>query len=135
MYENVQWGSHNEYQALKSLATVELYRTISHYLQTGDASLLNTAGEQLSDIQSSAQKLQLPEFEKSINEKIAELQNRCFPARTANCLRTFFNSASTTSMGALGLAANKSESISWNSSQTLQRTLGMPSRLVSKTSS
>lgn len=65
----------NEYQALKSLATVELYRTISHYLQTGDASLLNTASEQLSEIQSSAQKLQLPAFEKSINEKIAELQN------------------------------------------------------------
>ena len=37
----------NEYQTLKSLATVTLSRTISSYLRTGDASLLITAEEQL----------------------------------------------------------------------------------------
>jgi len=41
---------YSEYQALKTLTTVKFYRTIATYLQTGDASLLNTAQEQLNEI-------------------------------------------------------------------------------------
>jgi len=43
-------SQYTEYQALKSLSTVKFYRTIATYLQSGDAGLLNTAQEQLSEI-------------------------------------------------------------------------------------
>jgi methyl-accepting chemotaxis protein len=43
-------SQYSEYQALKSLSTVKFYRTIATYLQSGDAGLLNTAQEQLSEI-------------------------------------------------------------------------------------
>ncbi len=42
---------YGEYQKLKSLTTVEFYRTISNYLQSGDASDLAQAQQQLSQIE------------------------------------------------------------------------------------
>ncbi|MGJ8692654.1 MAG: methyl-accepting chemotaxis protein [Thalassotalea sp.] len=65
----------DEYQALKSLATVKLYRTIASYLQSGDASLLTVASKQLSAIQSSAKKLKLPDFEQQIIANTTQLNN------------------------------------------------------------
>ncbi|MFD2165698.1 methyl-accepting chemotaxis protein [Thalassotalea euphylliae] len=63
-----------EYQNLKSLTTVEFYRTISQYLQSGDASLLNLAEEQLDKIAASSAKLAIPSMEQAINEKTAQLK-------------------------------------------------------------
>jgi len=46
-----------EYQSLKTLTTVKFYRTIATYLQSGDASLLNTAQELLKEIIAHSSKL------------------------------------------------------------------------------
>jgi methyl-accepting chemotaxis protein len=62
------------YQALKSLTTVEFYRTISSYLQTGNASLLATAQQQLSDISAQVKQLNLPKFSLHIEQKALGLQ-------------------------------------------------------------
>jgi len=48
---------YSEYQALKTLTTVKFYRTIATYLQSGDASLLNTAQELLKEIVAHSSKL------------------------------------------------------------------------------
>ena len=56
----------DEYQNLKSIVSVKLYRTVSQYLQSGDASLLSIAETQLSDIENSSKKIQLPALEKKL---------------------------------------------------------------------
>jgi methyl-accepting chemotaxis protein len=56
---------YSEYQKLKTLTTVKFYRTIATYLQTGDASLLNTSQEQLNEI-----------ITRSINLNIGSLSNK-----------------------------------------------------------
>lgn len=63
-----------EYQKLKSLTTVNFYRTIASYLQSGDASLLNTAEAQIEQINASANRLSLPTFEQQIIAKTAQLK-------------------------------------------------------------
>ncbi len=65
----------DQYQNLKSLATVKLYRTVASYLQTGDASLLTQADTQLSEIQTSAKKLKLPAFEQQLLSYTDDLKN------------------------------------------------------------
>lgn len=68
-------GQQDQYQNLKSLATVKLYRTVASYLQTGDASLLTNAHTQLSEIQTSAKQLKLPAFEQQLLSYTDELKN------------------------------------------------------------
>ena len=63
-----------EYQQLKSLTTVDFYRTIANYLQTGEASLLNTAESHLDQISQSAKRLGIAELEQAIAEKTASLK-------------------------------------------------------------
>lgn len=63
-----------EYQHLKSLTTVEFYRTISEYLQKGDATLLNTAEQQLDSIDQSIARLNIKNLTKNINEKTIKLK-------------------------------------------------------------
>lgn len=63
-----------EYQKLKSLTTVEFYRTISDYLTSGDASLLNIAEQQLDDINSSAERLNIQTLTTPIAEKTTKLK-------------------------------------------------------------
>ncbi|WP_448547626.1 methyl-accepting chemotaxis protein [Thalassotalea fusca] len=59
------------YQKLKALTTVQFYRTIANYLQSGDASLLNLADEQLTQISTSAQHIE----NKSLANEIVEKAN------------------------------------------------------------
>ncbi len=63
-----------EYQKLKSLTTVEFYRTISDYLTSGDASLLNIAEQQLDDINSSAERLNIQTLTTPIAAKTTKLK-------------------------------------------------------------
>ncbi|MCH2055801.1 MAG: methyl-accepting chemotaxis protein [Thalassotalea sp.] len=63
-----------EYQKLKSLTTVEFHRTISDYLTSGDASLLNIAEQQLDDINSSAERLNIQTLTTPIAEKATKLK-------------------------------------------------------------
>lgn len=51
--------SYNDYQQLKSKTTVDFYRTISEYLQNGDASLLATAEDQLEEINAQVALIQI----------------------------------------------------------------------------
>jgi len=55
------------YQALKSLTVIEFNRTIAKYLTTGDASLLNQADKQLSQIIANTEKLNIDTLTTSIN--------------------------------------------------------------------
>ena len=63
-----------EYQQLKSLTTVEFYRTISEYLQNGDATLLNTAEQQLDSIDQSVARLSIERLSKDITQKTVKLK-------------------------------------------------------------
>jgi methyl-accepting chemotaxis protein len=65
----------SSYQQLKSATTVTFYRTIAQYLQTGDAGLLTRAQQQLSDINSHAEHLNLQALTQSINNKTISLKN------------------------------------------------------------
>jgi methyl-accepting chemotaxis protein len=63
-----------EYQQLKSLTTVEFYRTISEYLQNGDATLLNTAEQQLDSIDQSVARLGIEHLSTDITQKTVKLK-------------------------------------------------------------
>ncbi|WP_448554104.1 methyl-accepting chemotaxis protein [Thalassotalea montiporae] len=63
-----------EYQNLKSLTTVDFYRTIASYLQSGDASLLNTAESLLDQINTSAEQLSITDLGATVSEKTTELK-------------------------------------------------------------
>ncbi|REL31388.1 methyl-accepting chemotaxis protein [Thalassotalea euphylliae] len=63
-----------EYQNLKSLTTVDFYRTIANYLQFGDASLLTTAENLLEQINTSAEQLSIADLGATISEKTTELK-------------------------------------------------------------
>lgn len=63
-----------EYQQLKNLSTVDFYRTIATYLQTGDASLLNTAQEQLNEIKARSMALELGTLSTAINSEAEKLK-------------------------------------------------------------
>ncbi len=65
----------SEYQQLKSLTTVEFYRTISEYLQNGDATLLNIAEQQLDQINESADRLNIDRLSQDISIKTTKLKN------------------------------------------------------------
>ena len=61
------------YQQLKSLTTVEFYRTIANYLQTGDASQLNGASQQLTAIDKAVSQLGMPEQQQRILSSTQQL--------------------------------------------------------------
>ena len=63
-----------EYQNLKSLTTVDFYRTIASYLQSGDASLLTTAESLLDQINTSAEQLSIADLGATVSEKTTELK-------------------------------------------------------------
>ena len=63
------------YQKLKALTTVKFYRTIADYLQSGDASLLNIAETQLTEIGSSAQQIENQTLAVEIAEKAESLKS------------------------------------------------------------
>jgi methyl-accepting chemotaxis protein len=58
---------YSEYQSLKTLTTVKFYRTIATYLQSGDASLLNTAQALLKEIIAHSSKLGLESLAENIS--------------------------------------------------------------------
>lgn len=62
-----------EYHALKTLTTVKFYRTIATYLQTGDASLLNTAQDQLNEIITRSTSLDIGNLSHNITEEAGKL--------------------------------------------------------------
>jgi len=64
---------YSEYQALKTLTTVRFYRTIATYLQTGDASLLNAAQEQLNEIITRSVHLDIGSLSNQITEEAGKL--------------------------------------------------------------
>jgi methyl-accepting chemotaxis protein len=64
---------YSEYQKLKTLTTVKFYRTIATYLQTGDASLLNTSQEQLNEIITRSTNLNIGSLRNKINEEADKL--------------------------------------------------------------
>jgi methyl-accepting chemotaxis protein len=64
---------YSEYQKLKTLATVKFYRTIATYLQTGDASLLNTSQEQLNEIITRSKNLNIGSLSNKITEEADKL--------------------------------------------------------------
>jgi methyl-accepting chemotaxis protein len=66
-------SQYSEYQDLKTLTTVKFYRTIETYLQTGDASLLNTAQEQLNEIISRSTSLDIGNLSNNITEEAVKL--------------------------------------------------------------
>jgi len=63
------------YQALKSLTTVGFYRTIATYLQSGDATLLNQAQEQLDLIVTKTQALNAPELSNNVESNANTLKS------------------------------------------------------------
>jgi len=63
------------YQTLKSATTVTFYRTIAQYLQSGDAGLLTTAQQQLTQINSQSQQLNLPTLTANIEQNTAKLNH------------------------------------------------------------
>jgi len=58
---------YSEYQSLKTLTTVKFYRTIATYLQSGDASLLNTAQGMLKKIIAHSSKLGVESLAENIS--------------------------------------------------------------------
>jgi len=66
-------SQYSEYQVLKTLTTVRFYRTIARYLQTGDASLLNTAQVQLKEIITRSTSLEIGNLSIEITDKAAKL--------------------------------------------------------------
>ena len=61
------------YQTLISLTTIEFNRTIVNYLQTGDASLLNQAQKQLTQIVEKTQQLNIESLSNIIEQRAATL--------------------------------------------------------------
>jgi len=61
------------YQTLKSATTVNFYRTIAQYLQSGDAGLLTTAQQQLAQINQQSKQLKLPVLTANIEQNTAKL--------------------------------------------------------------
>jgi len=64
---------HN-YQQLKTLTSVNFYRTINQYLQNGDATLLNKADDQLNDMLALTSKLTVSSLELDLNKKLKTLK-------------------------------------------------------------
>jgi len=64
----------NNYQQLKSITTVNFYRTIASYLQTGDASLLTKADKQLDSMLNIVPSLGIASFEKTLTLQIKQLK-------------------------------------------------------------
>lgn len=64
-----------DYQSLKTLTTVNLYRAINTYLQTGDATLLTPAQQQLNSITKKAKQLDMSELSDEIGTKAISLNN------------------------------------------------------------
>jgi methyl-accepting chemotaxis protein len=64
---------YSEYQKLKTLTTVKFYRTIATYLQTGDASLLNTSQEQLNEIITRSKNLNIGSLSNKIIDEADKL--------------------------------------------------------------
>lgn len=64
----------NHYQQLKTLTTVDFYRTIARYLQTGDASLLAMANDQLDGMLKVTTKPGIASFKKKIAPQIQQLK-------------------------------------------------------------
>jgi len=64
----------NNYQQLKTITTVNFYRTIASYLQTGDASLLAKADKQLDDMLDITPKLGIASFEQTLTLQINEMK-------------------------------------------------------------
>ncbi|PCI62005.1 MAG: hypothetical protein COB35_04805 [Gammaproteobacteria bacterium] len=62
------------YQQLKSLATIDFYRTIAIYLQHGDASLLNKAEHQLDRIINITARIGIKSFEQNLNIQVIQLK-------------------------------------------------------------
>jgi len=62
------------YQQLKTLTSVNFYRTINQYLQNGDATLLNKADEQLNDMLLLTTKLTVSSLELDLNKKLKTLK-------------------------------------------------------------
>ncbi len=62
---------YNNYQTLKSLTTVKFYRTIASYLTTGDASLLNIAQQQLTEMADNTKQIEST----SLSQQIATASN------------------------------------------------------------
>jgi methyl-accepting chemotaxis protein len=61
------------YQALKSATTVNFYRTIAKYLQSGDAGLLTTAQQELAQINEQSNQLNLPALTANIEQNTAQI--------------------------------------------------------------
>ncbi|WP_158088378.1 methyl-accepting chemotaxis protein [Colwellia chukchiensis] len=64
-----------DYQALKSATTVTFYRTIAQYLQSGDATLLTQAQQQLLQIKAQSKQLNLAKLTANIAQHIAKLDH------------------------------------------------------------
>jgi len=64
----------NNYQQLKTLTTVDFYRTIARYLQTGDANLLSKADKQLDNMLQVAPKLGITSFEQELTSQVNQLK-------------------------------------------------------------
>lgn len=65
----------SSYQELKSLTTVEFYRTISSYLKTGDAAQLTTAEQQLEKIDAFIASLNIPSQQQHLLAKTQQLKS------------------------------------------------------------
>ncbi|WP_170309637.1 methyl-accepting chemotaxis protein [Litorilituus lipolyticus] len=63
------------YQNLQSLIVVDLNRTITHYLTTGDASLLVQANEQLSQIDTQSKRIEQPALQQALLESSSALSS------------------------------------------------------------
>jgi methyl-accepting chemotaxis protein len=68
-------SQYSSYQELKTLTTVKFYRTIATYLQTGDASLLSTAQEQLTEIIEFSTKLSITHLTDEISAEAQVLNH------------------------------------------------------------
>jgi methyl-accepting chemotaxis protein len=66
---------YSDYQHLKSLTTVNFYRTIATYLQSGDASLLNQAESQLNEMLTITASIGIAKFEQELTPQITQLKS------------------------------------------------------------
>lgn len=64
-----------DYQDLKSATTVSFYRTIAQYLQSGDATLLTQAQQQLAFINKQSKELNFPRLTANINKQTEKLDS------------------------------------------------------------
>ena len=72
---NKNRAQYEGYQALISLTTIQFNRTIVEYLQTGDATLLNQAQQQLSEIVKKTHSLNIIELSKRVEDQATALAN------------------------------------------------------------